>query len=60
MTLKITARALLSMLFATLALTAAAISLSGLPAAAAGPQSSVEAPVQLAQSTSAILEGRSA
>jgi len=56
--MKITTRSLLSMLLTSLALTAAAIGLSGLPAASA--ETSVEAPVQLAQSTSAILEDRSA
>ncbi len=56
--MKVTPRALLSTLLALLALTAATLGLSGLPAD--GTQPSVHPPVQLAQSTTAILEGCSA
>lgn len=56
--MKMTPRTLLSTLLALAALTGAALGLAGLQAA--GGEASLQAPVQLAQSTSAILEGRSA
>lgn len=57
--MKITPRGLLATLLTLLALKSAALGAAGL-APAAGAKAALEAPPQLAQSTSAILEARAA